>query len=294
MSDSQEKLRFLLDLQSNLGGCIPFDRWMHEALYHRTFGYYTANIREFGRRGDFTTWPALNADLGHAIGRWALENKPAGRWNLIEIGGGSGELAAAVMKSIGWWNRARYHIVEISPRLKKVQQDHLGSSAIWHATILEALASSDGAALIFSNELVDAFPCRVFQRCRDDWRELALRIEEGRVLEEWLSRPLPESTAFSHSWPEGQRVEVQESYQVWLHEWFPAWEAGSMLTVDYGDTCPALYCAAADWHFTRLRASPAIRRQGRLRRLRPARSHGRREFFGSADAFTAFLVLHLG
>ena len=241
MSDSQGKLRFLLDLQSDLGGCIPFDRWMHEALYHRAFGYYTANIREFGRRGDFTTWPALNKDLGRAIGRWALENKPAGRWNIIEIGAGSGELAAAVMKRIGWWNRARYHIVEISPRLRKAQQDHLGSRATWHATILEALAASDGAALIFSNELVDAFPCRVFQRCRDDWRELALRIEEGRVLEEWLSRPLPQSTAFSHSWPEGQRVEVHESYQVWLHEWFPAWEAGSMLTVDYGDTCPALY-----------------------------------------------------
>ena len=187
----QGKLRFLLDLQSTLGGCIPFDRWMHEALYHRAFGYYTANIREFGRRGDFTTWPILNKDLGRAIGRWALENKPAGRWNLIEIGAGSGELAAAVMKRIGWWNRARYHIVEISPRLKKAQQDHLGSSAIWHATILEALAASDGAALIFSNELVDAFPCRVFQRCRDNWRELALRLKEGRVLEEWMSRPLP-------------------------------------------------------------------------------------------------------
>jgi SAM-dependent MidA family methyltransferase len=214
---------------------------MHEALYHRAFGYYTANIREFGRRGDFTTWPTLNKDLGRAIGRWALENKPAGRWNLIEIGAGSGELAAAVMKRIGWWNRARYHIVEISPRLKKAQQDHLGSSAIWHATILEALAASDGAALIFSNELVDAFPCRVFQRCRDNWRELALCLKEGRVLEEWMSRPLPESTAFSHSWPEAQRVEVHESYQAWLQEWFPAWQAGSMLTVDYGDTCPALY-----------------------------------------------------
>jgi SAM-dependent MidA family methyltransferase len=241
VSDSQGRLRFLLDLQSDLGGCIPFDRWMREALYHRTFGYYTANIREFGRRGDFTTWPALNKDLGRAIGRWALENKPAGRWNLIEIGAGSGELADAVMKSIGWWNRARYHIVEISPRLKKTQQDHLGSRAIWHATILDALASSDGAALIFSNELVDAFPCRIFQRWREHWRELALRIEEGRVLEEWLSRPLPESTAFSHSWPEGQRVEVHESYQIWLQEWFAAWQAGSVLTVDYGDTCPALY-----------------------------------------------------
>ena len=35
VSDTAGKLRFLLDLQKNLGGCIPFERWMHEALYHR-------------------------------------------------------------------------------------------------------------------------------------------------------------------------------------------------------------------------------------------------------------------
>ena len=34
MSATAEKLQFLLDLQENLGGCIPFDRWMQEALYH--------------------------------------------------------------------------------------------------------------------------------------------------------------------------------------------------------------------------------------------------------------------
>ena len=241
MNDTGGKLRFLLELQSTLGGCIPFERWMQEALYHSEFGYYTANIRELGRRGDFTTWPALNEGLGRAIARWALENRPAGRWNLIEIGAGSGQLAASIMKTIGWWNRPRYHIVEISPRLRQAQRNRLGSRAIWHASIPEALASSDGTALIFSNELVDAFPCRVFKKGPAGWLELALRIEGGRILEEWVTRPLADSTAFSHPWPEGQRVEVQESYRVWVRDWLPAWQAGTMLTIDYGDTCPALY-----------------------------------------------------
>ena len=39
----------------------------------------------------------------------------------------------------------------------------------------------------------------------------------------------------------GQLVEVRESYQVWLRDWLPGWRTGSMLTIDYGDTCPALY-----------------------------------------------------
>ena len=98
-----------------------------------------------------------------------------------------------------------------------------------------------GTALILSNELVDAFPCRVFEKRPDGWRELALRLDDGRIMEEWVVRPLPDSTVFLHPWPDGQRVEVQESFQVWLRGWLPALAAGSMLTIDYGDTCPALY-----------------------------------------------------
>jgi SAM-dependent MidA family methyltransferase len=241
VNDTGAKLQFLLELQRNLGGCIPFDRWMREALYHGEFGYYTTRIREFGRHGDFTTWPALNEGLGRAVAQWALKHRPAGRWNLIEIGAGSGELAELVMRRIGWWNRPRYHIVEVSPRLMQAQRKRLGSRAVWHGSVSEALAATGGTALIVSNELVDAFPCRVFKKTKNSWRELALRLDAGRVAEEWLMRTLPESTAFSHPWPEGQRVEVQESYRLWLSEWLPAWRAGNMLTIDYGDTCPALY-----------------------------------------------------
>ncbi len=240
MSATAEKLQFLLDLQEDLGGCIRFDRWMREALYHEAFGYYTANIREFGRRGDFTTWPALSESLGVAIGRWILKSKPSGRLNVIEIGAGNGELAASIIKAIGWWQRPRYHIVEISSRLRQVQQKRIGSKALWHGSVSEALKVSGGAAMIISNELVDAFPCRVFKN-GDGWRELALRVEENAVVEEWIFGPLPASTAFHEPWPMGQRVEVHESFRVWLGEWLPSWESGSMLTIDYGDACPALY-----------------------------------------------------
>jgi SAM-dependent MidA family methyltransferase len=246
VNDAAEKLHFLLELQKDLGGSIPFDRWMREALYHVKFGYYTVKIRQLGRRGDFTTWPVLNEGLGRAIGRWALDNRPAGRWNVIEIGAGSGELAASILKTIGWWNRPRYHIVEISSLLRQAQQERLGSSALWHPNVADALGSCGGTALLFSNELVDAFPCRVFKKLPDGWRELALRIEGGSIAEEWLAQGLPDSTAFSHPWPDGQRVEVQESYRVWLEEWLPAWQSGSMLTIDYGDTCPALYFRRPD------------------------------------------------
>ena len=238
---SAEKLRFLLDLQEELGGAIPFDRWMAEALYHPAFGYYSATIRGIGRRGDFTTWPVLHRSLAEGIARWALANKPAGRWNLIEIGAGTGELAEAVLKAIGWWNRPRYHIVDVSAPLRAAQQKRLGRKATWHDSVPDALAACGGAAVIFSNELVDAFPCRVFQKQSGAWRELALRIEGGRVQETWRETVLPDSAVFSHDWPDGQRVEVQESYRAWQQHWIPAWKTGAMLTIDYGDRCPGLY-----------------------------------------------------
>jgi SAM-dependent MidA family methyltransferase len=241
VSGTAEKLQFLLDLQEGFGGCIRFDRWMREALYHERFGYYTANIREFGRRGDFTTWPAISEGLGVAVGRWLLQNRSSDRANLIEIGAGNGELAASVVKAIGWWKKPRYHIVEISSRLREVQNERLGAKAVWHASVGEALEACGGAAVIISNELVDAFPCRVFKKEDDGWRELALRIEEKTVVEEWISAALPPSTVFFESWPVGQRVEVHESFRLWRRAWLPVWKSGNMLTIDYGDTCPALY-----------------------------------------------------
>jgi SAM-dependent MidA family methyltransferase len=241
VSGTAEKLQFLLNLQEELGGCIRFDRWMREALYHEKFGYYTANIREFGRRGDFTTWPGISGSLGVAVGRWILQNKASDRASVIEIGGGNGELAASIIKAIGWWKKPRYHMVEISSRLQEMQQKRLGSKAVWHASVWEALEVCGGAAMIISNELVDAFPCRVFKKNGDSWRELALRIEQKAVVEEWISTALPTSTAFVECWPVGQRVEVHESFRVWLREWLPGWKSGKMLTIDYGDTCPELY-----------------------------------------------------
>jgi SAM-dependent MidA family methyltransferase len=241
MNSAPEKLQFLLDLQDQLGGAIPFERWMHEALYHEKFGYYAAHVRGIGRHADFTTWPVLQDSLARAVAHWAMETKPRGRWNLIEVGAGTGDLAAGVLRAIGWWNRPSYHIVEISQPLRAEQQKRLGRKVTWHTDLSDALADCEGNALIFSNELVDAFPCRIFQKQDRSWRELALRIEESRIVEIWHDAELPDSTVFDHEWPEGQRVEVQESFHHWFRQWQSAWRKGAMLTIDYGDVCPALY-----------------------------------------------------
>lgn len=231
---------FLSALQEKCGGSIPFDRFMQAALYHPEFGYYTKSVRTVGRRGDFSTWPSLDGSLAAAIAGWLAE---CPKRHVIEVGAGTGRLAADVLRGLGWWRRCRttLHIVEISPVLRAQQQQQLrGHRVLWHADLADALRACAGDADIYSNELPDAFPCRVFVRTEDSWSELAVRVDGGSAREILRSTTLPLSTSFEGDSPVGTRVEVHASYRDWLHTWAGEWKSGRMLTIDYGDEMPAL------------------------------------------------------
>lgn len=43
----------------------------------------------------------------------------------------------------------------------------------------KALKHCGGKAFIFSNELVDAFPARVFEYTEEGWREVGLTVKDG-------------------------------------------------------------------------------------------------------------------
>jgi len=141
---------------------MTFRTFMERALYDPEFGYYSRNIGTVGRRGDFSTSATLSPALGQTVARWALEElirfpKP---WHLIEVGAGDGSLAMAVLGEIGLLKRHQicYHIVESSEILIKQQKSVLGDAATWHHTISPAVAAAGHRAVVFSNELVDAFP----------------------------------------------------------------------------------------------------------------------------------------
>lgn len=231
----------LENLQAECDGSIPFERFMEAALYHPDFGYYTKRVRGVGRAGDFSTWPELHSSLARSIAAWlrAIPSK-----HIIEAGAGTGELAAGVLKHLGFLQRLRttLHIVEISPVLRAAQEKLLkGKNVIWHQDMNEALTAAGGCANIYSNELPDAFPCRVFVRAGAGWKELALTIDGGSAREVLRDCALPESSSLQGDPPDGSRVEAHESYRRWLVSWAGSWRRGEMLTVDYGATMPALY-----------------------------------------------------
>ena len=219
---------------------LRFDRWMERALYDPQKGYYSRRIESVGNRGDFTTAPMISDHLAHAIGKWADQAMTeTGVRDLIEFGPGTGALAKAVWKSIPWILRrkCRLHLVEVSAPLEQQQQELLGDKAVWHKTPAAAMDACGGKAIIYSNELVDAFPCRRFEFTSEGWQEIA--VTEGETL--IPAEPMPDSSIFERQFHQGQRVEVHESYREWLQAWLPLWKAGGMLTIDYGAKAEELY-----------------------------------------------------
>ena len=220
---------------------------MRRALHDPQRGYYARRITGVGRRGDFTTAPMLSEAPAKAISDWAVRAlRETGCRHLMEIGPGEGRLAAAVMRHLPWhirWN-TRLHCLETSGPLARRQRELLGHRAQWHESPAAALAACEGRAVIFSNELVDAFPVLRFQKSPDGWRELAVTCEaDGNVVESLLppGSPLPESSGFSAHHLPGQWIEIHDSYRRWLTDWLPLWQAGRLLTLDYGATAEALY-----------------------------------------------------
>ncbi|MDE0595950.1 MAG: SAM-dependent methyltransferase [Roseibacillus sp.] len=216
---------------------------MDLALFDEEHGYYSQHVRTIGAGGDFATATTLSQILPQAV---ACSIRRHGHRQVIEVGPGAGHLAKALHRELrppfsAPWKNVRYHIVERSPKLQARLRKMLDRAVRFHPSLGAALRATRGEAYILSNELVDAFPVRVFQQTHG-WHELFLTPGEEGLTESWIaSDELPDSTLFRHQWPEGQRIEVHESYHQWLATWIPLWKTGTCLTIDYGGTAQDIY-----------------------------------------------------
>ena len=146
---------------------------MARALHDPVRGYYARNIRSIGARGDFTTAPQRSEAPAKAIATWLVRSLHETKTrHVIEIGPGLGTLTAQVIRSLPFAVRlrSRFHLVESSPRLAEHQKALFGKRVSHHSSILEAMQSCSGEAVIFSNELVDAFPARIFRKTLGAWQ----------------------------------------------------------------------------------------------------------------------------
>ncbi len=229
------------------GGWVSNELFMELALYHESEGYYSRNVTDIGPRGDFSTAATMSSlPARRLVQHWSECCRALGRTlPIIEIGGGNASLALAIYRALGFWRRlrTRYYMVERSPALRALQTLACGNFLRVFPSMQKALKHADGCAFIFCNELPDAFPARRLIHRADSWQELGweLRPDASIVQSARPCRQLPASSVFSQPLPEGQIVEVHESYHRWYTEWQALWKCGCFVTMDYGEPVDTLY-----------------------------------------------------
>ena len=135
---------------------------MELALYAPGLGYYTAGARKLGREGDFITAPEMTPLFGQTLARQVAEVLESGLDQILEIGAGSGALAASLLTELERLGRLprNYYILEVSPDLRERERDLL---ALKVPQLLERVIWLNRLptlyqGLIIANEVLDAMP----------------------------------------------------------------------------------------------------------------------------------------
>jgi SAM-dependent MidA family methyltransferase len=240
-------------------GPVSFARFMVLALYHPTLGYYRSGKRRIGERGDYLTSPALGPLFGAIVGRqlaevWERLDRPAA-FDLVEIGADDARLTRDVLAWAARTNAAfagalRPLLVEPDPETRSRQARtlaHLPAQPRWAASLAE-IAPASITGCVLSNELIDAFPVRLFVMQGGLPREVRVSADAARRLveveDEAPASGLPEHVArLVAALPEGARFEVNEDAPRWLGEVAAALGRGLVLTFDYGYPAADLYAS---------------------------------------------------
>ena len=174
------------------GGWLSFERYMQLVLYAPGLGYYMAGTRKFGADGDFVTAPELTPLFGETLVGALVDVLRYPDAEVLELGAGSGALAASVLSELGRRGLApaRYRILEISPELRRRQRERLQRDVpslvdrvVWEATLPATLTGA-----IVMNEVLDAVPVHVVARRDGGWFERGVTLTGDAFA--WADRAL--------------------------------------------------------------------------------------------------------
>ena len=224
------------------GGRISFARYMELALYAPGLGYYMAGARKLGRDGDFVTAPEISELFGRTLARQVAPLLAAGLPDILEIGAGSGALAADLLLELERLGSlpGRYLILELSADLRARSRDTLAARAPRH---LERVAWLNGlppgfSGVVIGNEVLDAMPvhrvvrrggatlegCVEFDPSGQAFRDCAAPASDA-VRAAAAALPLPE---------DGYRTEIQLAAQGFVRSLGASLARGVAFFLDYG------------------------------------------------------------
>ena len=246
-------------------GPITFHEWMKAALYDEQQGYYCRDDRpRWGRAGDYRTSPERSilfaATFARHFDKLYQEFGSPGFWSIVEVGAGDGLFAYGVLEAL----RARFpkvfaathYVIDEASRTSVASiKERLEpfSDQIEFKSLRDFEPITHG--IIFSNELLDAFPIH------------RVTVREGELCEfyvgegvdktfRWIAGPpsTPQLVEFfagaDVQLKEGQSAEVNLEIAGFLGLAAAKLIDGYLITVDYGAEATELYEAAARFEGT--------------------------------------------
>lgn len=164
---SQELTQLIVTDIAQQGGKITFARYMELALYAPGYGYYTAGAAKLGAAGDFVTAPEISPLFSRCISQQMIDVlQQFTAASILELGAGSGVMAADILLSMQAFNRlpAHYFILEISADLRERQQQTLQQRCPELLSRVQWLDSlpQQFEGVIVANEVLDALPVHRF------------------------------------------------------------------------------------------------------------------------------------
>lgn len=268
------------------GGQVTFGRFMELALTHPALGYYNRADRLLGRHGDFSTAPALSPFFNRTLARLVTElldaslaacgaedeAVPGARASVVELGGGEGQFAAALLR---FWaeerpefrERIAYRILEVGPGLRATQAlavaqwAQAGWDVGWGATLEQACAGTRPVVMA-GNEFLDTLPVHLVEvggASGGGPAEAYVRVTPGGGLElSWGAISQPAATEMAALFGPVEPAQLQSVTADGVVEVFPGMPAlmaeiarlmpaGSLVNVDYGEWFPGIPKCGEGW-----------------------------------------------
>lgn len=235
-------------------GALPFVRFMELALFCPKLGYYEAKRDTVGREGDFYTSVSVGSVYGELLAfqfaEWLEEiQTPGSRVQIVEAGAHDGQLAWDILT---WFQSNRpvlfekleYSILEPSAHRREWQCDTLECFAgriLWLPGF-DASTASSVTGIIFSNELLDAFPVRRmgWDANKKRWFEWGVAVDGDKFA--WTKLELAgDGVPFAglppsllDVLPDNFTTETNPTAAAWWRMAAASLKRGKLMTVDYG------------------------------------------------------------
>lgn len=251
-------------------GAISFARFMKLALYCPETGYYEGKKDIVGRHGDFITSVSTGSLFGELLAfqfaEWLKElpiagqsATPSGPLPIVEAGAHDGRLAKDILNWLqankpSVFAQIEYVILEPSQTRRRWQAETLGAfpgKIRWLAQLSELECHQPVSGIMFSNELLDAFPVHRYgwDSVKHEWFEWGVALDGEkfcwtRLLHRISSLQLNCPLELEKVLPENYTIETSPAAEKWWREAAGVLSQGKLLAIDYGFTADEMFSPA--------------------------------------------------